>query len=306
MKKQKEMALLICSIVGGIADFLAIAIVLKTWSITSFVFIITIILFLGTIVYLFIKYKERCDFLSFIQYLFDNPTHNFNLLPKICLSLDKSKETNNLSVRDMSIKYTYDMRKIDLGLIEENTQIQYLDTIEYCFQAENKKLPEEFVCYLGNMYARNSFAEIYQKHGIQTKYEAVPPPRYTDETRPDSIVQRYSWQLKKENFTKDISVPISFQLKCLETTKANSNDTIIIYPKQYAKKVEYINFEINFLCDKEILKKVELFKIQKVENKFKHIPVSIISVLNNTATTRIKLDSTKYEAYYFRVYWELK
>lgn len=156
------------------------------------------------------------------------------------------------------------------------------------------------------MYAKNSFAEIFQKHGIQTKYEAVPPPRYTDETRTDSIVQRYSWQLKKQNFTKDISVPISFQLKCLETTKANSNDTIVIYPKQYAKKIEQINFEIDFLCDKEILKKVELFKIQKDGNKFKHIPVSIISVSNNTATTKIKLDSTKYEAYYFRVYWELK
>lgn len=109
MRKQKEMALLICSIVGGIADFLAIAIALKTWSVITFVFIITIILFLGSIVYLYIKYKERCEFISFIQYLFDNPIHNFNLLSKICLAIDKSKETNNLSVRDMSIKYTYDM-----------------------------------------------------------------------------------------------------------------------------------------------------------------------------------------------------
>ena len=127
MRKQKEMALLICSIVGGIADFLAIAIAFKTWSITYLVLVITIILFLVTIVYIFIKYRERCDFLGFIQYLFDNPTHNFNLLPKICLSLDKSKETNNLSVRDMSIKYTYDMRKIDLDSIEKNRLRIYIN-----------------------------------------------------------------------------------------------------------------------------------------------------------------------------------
>lgn len=121
--KQKEMTLLICSIIGGIADIIAIGIALKAWDIAVPIFIITLILFLGTIVYLYMKYKERCDFLSFIQYLFDNPTHNFNLLPKICLALDKSKKTNNLSVREMSIKYTCDMRQIDLKSIKENTQI---------------------------------------------------------------------------------------------------------------------------------------------------------------------------------------
>ncbi len=306
MKTQKEIALIACSIIGGVADFLAIAITLKTLNIVATVFIATIILFIVTILYLYIKYKQRCEFLSFIQYLFDNPIHKFNILPKICLLLNKTKETNDIYVRNMSVNYTYDMSNINLEAIDENTQIQYLDTIEYCFQAENKKIPEEFVCYLGNMYEKNGFGEISQKHGVQKEYVAVPPPRYTDETRPDSVVQRYSWQLIRENFTKDILVPISFQLKCLETTKANCNDTIIIYPRQYAKKIEQIDFGITFLCNKKILKKVEVFKIQKDRNSFKHIPVSSIPASNNTAKIKIKLDSTKYEAYYFRVYWELK
>ena len=129
MAKKKETILLICALIGGIADIVAIRSIFNTWNTALAFFITTLTFLLGTTIYLYMRYIERCNFLNFVEYLFDNPTHNFNLLPKICLALDKSKEINHLSVREMSIKFTYDMSRINLDSIKKDEYVHYLDTI---------------------------------------------------------------------------------------------------------------------------------------------------------------------------------
>lgn len=94
MKNPKENFLFIVALIGGVADVFAIAISVKSLSLALPLLIGALILLLSVIVFLYSKYRERRYFISFIQYLFDNPEHhNFNLLPKICLALDKSKES---------------------------------------------------------------------------------------------------------------------------------------------------------------------------------------------------------------------
>lgn len=302
---EKENALFIFALIGCVADIVAMIFAFINTNITIGIFTCIIILFVILFAFLYRRYVERCNFIKFIEYLFDNSTHNFNLLPKICLALDKYKEKNNLKVRELAVKYTYDMSKINLSSISKNSVIKYTDIIEYSFLFKNENIPNEFVCYLGNMYTDNDMPEISQKHGIQEIYEAVPPPRYTDETYVSSIIQRYCWQLKKENITNSKQFPLSFKLKCQETTRENSSDTIIFYPKQYAKKIEKIKFDILFVCDKQILNKVQLFKVWKDGKEFKHTPISETSPINNTFSVAIESDSSKYEAYYFRVYWKI-
>lgn len=200
----------------------------------------------------------------------------------------------------MIIKYTYDMSKINTEGLSENDSVKYLDTIEYILQAENKNLPKEFVCYRGNMYA-DDLTEVEQKHGSQLTYETVPLPRNTDETRSKSLVQRYCWQLKNEYITNSLLFPIFLRFKYIEKTRANSNDTLLFYPRQYASKIEIVDFDINFISNKNVLKKVELFKVWKDGDKFKHTPISGVNLSDNKASIQIQPDTTKYEAYYFRV-----
>lgn len=288
-----------------IASFLQIAaaIVIKNRGLivfTCFVFVVFIFAFARVNS----RYKERVEFIEFIEYLFDNSTHKFTLLPKICLALDKERENSSLNVREMNVKYTYDMSEVNLVPGDVNKKIEYLDKIEYSLNVERKKLPKEFCCYLGNMYSIDTNAKISQKHGTQKKYEVVPTPRYRDETYTDSIVQRYSWELRKENITNESTIPISFLLEYKEKARAQSNDTIIIYPRQYAKKIEKIKFEINFLGNAIALKKVELYKIHKDGKKFKQTPISVAPIKESTVEFEIKPESKKYEAYYFRVFWE--
>ena len=147
--------------------------------------------------------------------------------------------------------------------------------------------------------------KISQKHGSQSDYEAVPEPRYTDETETDTNVERYCWQLKKENMTGRSEFPISYRLKYVEQQRANSNDIIVIYPRQYAKRIEEIEFQVCFLCDKKILKDVAVYKVWKDQNNFKHTPISGVHIEHNTASIRIEPDTHKYEAYYVKTTWEM-
>lgn len=288
-----------------IASFLQIAaaIVIKNRGLivfTCFVFAVFIFAFARVNS----RYEERVEFIEFIEYLFDNSTHKFTLLPKICLALDKERENSSLTVREMNVKYTYDMSEVTLVPSDVNKKIEYLDKIEYSLNAERKNLPKEFCCYLGNMYSIDTNAKISQKHGTQTEYEVVPTPRYRDETYTDSIVQRYSWELRNENIKNESTIPISFLLEYKEKARAQSNDTIIIYPRQYAKEIEKIKFEIKFLGNAIALKKVELYKIHKDGKKFKQTPISVAPIKESTVEFEIKPESKKYEAYYFRVFWE--
>lgn len=296
---------LFVQIISLIANFLQIAgaIVIKNPGLIVFsCFVFTMFIF--AVARVNSRYKERVEFIEFIEYLFDNNTHKFTLLPKICLALDKERENSSLDVREMNVKYTYDMSEVNLVPGDVNKKIEYLDKIEYTLNVVRKKLPKEFCCYLGNMYSIDTNAKISQKHGTQTEYEVVPTPRYRDETYTDSIVQRYSWELRKENITNESTIPISFLLEYKEKARAQSNDTIIIYPRQYAKEIEKIKFEIKFLGNAIALKKVELYKIHKDGKKFKQTPISVAPIKESTVEFEIKPESKKYEAYYFRVFWE--
>ena len=65
-------------------------------------FVLTIIIFVLTY-----KYIRAKSLIGFIEYLIDNPNHNFNLLPKIIMMLHKSKDYNKLNVDDFTINYEY-------------------------------------------------------------------------------------------------------------------------------------------------------------------------------------------------------
>ncbi len=304
MENHRETAVFCCALIGGIADIIAIFVSITSGKSAIMFIIIAFLLLLGAIIYLWSKLKERLSFIEFIEHLFNNTTHNFTLLPKICLALDKSKEKSNLCARDLLIKYTCDMSNVKLNGLKEDSVISYDDIVEYSFTVENKKIPEEFVCYLGNMYADDP-VEISQKHGSQETFEIVPPPRYTDETRVASVVQRYSWQIKKDCVTHGKELPITFRMKYDGSGKPKEWCTFIFYPKQYARRIDNVTFEVDYICSKKVLQRVELFKVCKDNKVYKHIPISGVIMSENNAQISVHPDATQNEAYYLRVYWDL-
>lgn len=301
MNEKIETATLISTIIACISNIIAICVAVKSLNISISISALAIMLFLYTIVHLYVKFKNCNKFLNFIVYLFDQ---KFNILPKICLAYYNSNKTNNLDVNNLSIKYTWDMTNINFDSLEKDTYINYTDTIEYELNVQNKKLPKNFVCFLGNMASEDGASELSQKYGTMSEYQKVPTSNI-DKSNSKFKIQCYYWELEKRNIDKGNCVPICFKLKYPEKTKANAKTTILLYPRQYAKKIDNITFTIDLNCNKDILKKVELFKIHSNGEEFENIPVRNLEILHNTATYTIKPNSTEYEAYYFRVSWEL-
>lgn len=310
MGKRKEDVIFLCTIIGGIADF--IAILMLDSEVLVPIFLVSLLVLVSVIIHLFRKYNEccrkyneRCDFISFIAHLLENQTHKFTLLPKICMASDSSETQSNLHIESMTIVHTSDMRNIDFSMFTNDTPIAYQGNIEYIMNVHNKKIPSEFSCYLGNMYADPTF-QIEQKHGCQSKYEVVPPPAYSDDIRVASAIQRFCWQLKPEYITKAKTLPICFKYTHSGMTTINSDNTLVFYPRQYGKTINSISFKINYLCDRKILKRVDLFRIWKDGAVYRHTPISGVTISHNSAEITTVPTAEKCEAYYLRVYLEVE
>lgn len=304
MEDKKAYMVFVCTLLGGVADIMAILIAIISGKPVVLFFATVLLLLLGVALYLYTELKKKKDFVDFVEHLFNNTVYKFTLLPKICLAFDKSKERCTLSAKSLQIKYTCDMSKVHLSGLDKDTEITYEDIVEYSFVVENKDIPEEFVCYLGNMYA-NDPVEISQRHGCQSEYELVPVLHNPDEERVASTVRRYSWQIKKKCITHDLEFPISFRMKYEGHGKAKAWSTFVFYPKQYAKRIDQVNFVVDFLCVKKVLQKVELIKVCKVDNEYKHIPIPGVILSGNTAQIALNPNATKYEVYYLKIYWDV-
>lgn len=299
MEHQKES---ITTWIGAVADIVAIVtVILSGITFSAFILLALLTALFCIILYLFFRYRERCTFLQFVEHLLENHTHKFTLLPKVCMALDSSGERKNLHITKMNVKHVFDFSGIETASISPDEKIDYLASSEYLLTVENKHIPEEFSCYLGDMYSDPSFS-IYQKHGYKTVYETVPAPD-AKHSMVSSAVTKYSWQLK-DYTAGSRTFPICFKLNQLGHTKIHSKKFIVFYPKQYGRRIDDVDFEISCICKENILKKVELHKIWKDKTGYKHTPISDITLSHNKATAKIAPDAKKYEAYYFSVYFE--
>lgn len=310
MENKRENIVLGCTLVGAIADIIGILISAISGNSSVMFFVIALLLLIGAVIYLYVELKERKDFIDFVECLVGNAHYGgFSLLPKICLAFDKSGEKRTLCAKEMSINCTFDMSKVPRVGLKEDSEIAYDDTVEYIFKMENKNVPEEFACYLGNMYADRNSVELSQKHGAQEQYERVPPLPYSaDDAQENLAIRRYSWKLNKECITYSAELPISFQIKHASVGKAKSESRIIFYPKQYARRIDEVIVNIRFICDCAALRKVELFKVGKDDWGYKHIHIAQREAKreeNEIKGIKIYPDVTKNEVYYLKVHWDL-
>lgn len=310
MENKRENIVFGCTIVGGIADIIGIIIAAISGNASVLLFAIALLLLIGAVAYLYTDLKERKEFIDFVECLVGNERYGgFTLLPKICLAFDQSGEKRTLCAKELSINCTFDMSNVQLAGLKEDSEIAYDDTVEYIFKMENKNVPEEFACYLGNMYADRNFVELSQKHGTQEQYECVPPLPYSvDDAQENLAIRRYSWKLNRECITHGTELPISFRIKQGSAGKAKSESRIIFYPKQYAKRIDKVEVNIRFICNCAALKKLELFKVGRDARGYKHVPFAQINVKSGESEIngiKIYPDAAKNEVYYLKVYWDL-
>ena len=244
--------------------------------------------------YCWIKYKERCEFIEFIDFLH---LHEFDILPKTYLTLDKPQNVNKLHVHEMSITYTNDMK--NYNPLDNNQR--YNTTIEHELMVKNKNLPKSYGIYAGNIYADKA-PIVRERHGNRTNYADVTEVKYHYQT----AIQNYSWALNNEYDKRKVSFPISFKFTFESIMPSNLATDIVIFPKKYAKQVDNINFHFNIIGREDIIiKEIRLYHIMKSEGKFELKRYSDIEKEGNKVTIPIPIRNEKYEAYYIQIEREL-
>lgn len=295
---------------------------------------ISIVFLIAITIYWYTKYKKRNDFVNFIEFLHFNSVHKFNLLPKICLKMDCLNRYNKLDLSEMKVTYTYDMREVKTEELEEGQPIEYKTKIKYYLKAKNKKLPSEFFYYSGNVYG-GEIDSLYQKQekekedgkeeleGEEGGYKLVPHQEKNNGGRLN--VEYRSWKLEKDKKPKEWSVyPIIFYTKYNEKNR-NFKDTVILYPKQYAKNIDKLIIKFDFLGDKVKIKNIDGYEVKKNNKEFLNIGIfgyngerktkntqqvseniQLKSEKESDLTVEIKsLNNTEDKVYYFELEWEL-
>lgn len=304
MDKNRESIIFACTLTGAISDIIAILVVLSSdVAIKDCFLLLTLLVLLFITLFLSGRYKERCEFLQFVEHLFENDTKKLTMLPKICMALDGSGEKKNLHVNEMIVRHIFDFSEVKPALLLNDVRVNYKGIVEYEMIIENKNIPPVYTCFLGDMYSDPS-SKILQKHGCNTTYQDVPAPE-DKRTAVKSAVTKYSWHLDKNCITKGNQLPLSFKLEQHGYEKINSVKTIVLYPKQYGESVDKVHFEISCICDQIIFKRADLFKIWKNQGKYTHTSIPGTAIKGNTAKMTITPCANKYEAYYFNLYFEV-
>lgn len=314
----KERFMIFCTGVAMVNNLLAIYSTITSKSSLSVAILLICILLscmLAVITYQYINTRNHRkineNFIDFIGYLFDNPEHRFNLLPKVCLMLYRTDDYNKLNIKVFDVSFEYDFEKINRHGLCPNSIIEYKDTMEYSMSVKNESIPEEYILYHGNTSAKKSSnyrpsAKISQKHGCMTNYIGVPKPEEKENT--SFATRRYSWKIEKENITQADSFPLAFKIVYDETAKADASDTLVFYPIQYAKSIEQLRFHVKFNHSDAILVSANCYQIKNTSKGFRQVPIECYSaedINKNVVSFSVKPECSLCEVFYITVKWKL-
>jgi hypothetical protein len=251
--------------------------------------------------------NERREFIAFIQYLLDNPDQPFNLLPKICLLVDKENRLNNLHIRDMSINCTCDMNNVDILKTPESEDIEYISTVEYNFEAEYKSLPSSIVWCSGHMRA-DSNPVVKYIYGNMKEPETIEYPKDGDKKRIHMDACLHEFPLDHDYIPENKPLSISLILEHRAKSKTASSNNVIFYPYQFASKIEKVNFNVKFRYTGNVMMEIESYEIKKEERGFKQNLIKLIpsdGIIDNKVSIPKHIGDTKHKAYYVNYTWKL-
>ncbi len=302
MKKYEKELLLVCGCIGAVLDIVGIVTAFKS-STGVIISVIGILIFICAFLLLLKKYRENCESLQFVEYLYNN---KMNVLPKIYLKMNRDKNRNRFNIRNMTVQYTFPAKYFE-SVTSDGVPVKYRSVAEYGFEIENGRIPEEFSCYLSNACTADGTTELLQKHGRQEAWEKVSILEMADTSTPHCIVQRYHWRLEKEHIAglKTFPLHFSFQYDGVIHFNMTPSDckpqTLIFYPWQFGDSIENLHISFHFPEDKIKIRNVDVFKICKSNNTYTHVSEPI--QLGDNPKILLHPSCNKHVAYVVKVYW---
>lgn len=267
--------------------------------------ILLIILICVFVVLVLIFERER-KYIKFVEFLFDNGIHNFNLLPRQRMFLHQHKICNKVNIEKLEITYLIDGKRYQ----ETNDDLCGDVVITYDYTIKEIK-GNEYKFITGNDYSKK-VPRIKISYGNQNAMTEVVPHRRNCPVYLNNVIRDLSWEFDQ----RFLPQKGSWEMKIvLEYEKAFDfqrmpMDTIICLPQIFGGKVGELHYHIKiFNMNKNMDFHCNLYKITNSKSKYVRTnqPVTIQKnsdegELHTEIEANIHLENLKKEqAYYFRL-----
>ncbi len=257
MKIQKEQLEILTTIITFLSSLAAIInVIFENYNVILYISIICLFITGIFSCILLIKRYPVWKRYYFIRYLFFEVKENkFNIAPKVLLFLDIKKKKNKFEIETLSVNYTLTENDgvIDSDVLWILNKLSNVKTTDFYFYAGidlGKMQSQEFVVKC------NDFSE--------TRYLLQD-----NQIDSENDIFLYHWDIpdytiKNENKVDEIRI----SMKQKNSFDFNNKEVIYLFPWNFAKKVENINFKITYpITLGEI--SMQLFEVGKYkEEKF--------------------------------------
>lgn len=265
----------------------------NNFTIISFVILFFIIISLLITLYS----KER--YIKFVDFLFDNEKHNFNLLPKMRMYLNNKKKFNKLDIRQVKVRYEIKHK--------QSTESSLLGDVDILYKIEikNKAIPNTYFFITGNDYS-NKVPRILYKYGTMDSYSEISPEEKSCAIYYKNVVRDICFNIDKKYITQSGNLKIELKV-CYENSfefEHNYMDTIICLPKIFGDNVENMKYDIclqGFPNDIDFYFFTYIICANKLKFGINNIP-NVCNEKNKHFSVEFSPKSTRKEqAYYFRI-----
>ncbi len=290
----EELLSIIANGISIIASLSGAAISIKNgvfWLLIPF----TIIVFLNG--FFLFHYIKKVKYINFIEYLFNNDTHRFTLLPKFRIYIENKKRKNKLHITNLKIKY------------EISKNEDYSDNvgdlkIDYVFKIKNKHLPKQYYIIFGNDYAEHKPIIEYSLCSSPMASATFTEAKHSPYER--GIINEAVIDLEYENLPKqEVELKITLKYTNSFNFSITNTDTLILLPLLYGSRIDEIDYKINLEgFDDYPRLYCNAYKVSRNRDLGKNYEIKDISIdlKGDDLTKTIFLQKPQPEsAYYFRI-----
>lgn len=250
-----------------------------------------------TCTFIMVRSKKETEYMRFVEFLFDNNTHRFILLPKIRMYLHSRRINNKYKVDEMKVTYTITQNRES----EQDKMVGDLEII-YSIKIGKDKRNGYFDFVTGNDFS-NDLSHAQYKYGVMSEYQNMT--LLEDKAAPywRGYLGHFHITIEGKNIPVDGPLEIQFRI-CAERSfvfGGRKRETIICLPQAFSRNIESLKYHIEVKgFDKPFYGNAYL--ISKDGGEYR------ISSLEGTQADNTVFDYTMYpntiageKAYYFKI-----
>ena len=190
---------------------------------------------------LYVLYSKEL-YIRFIEYLFENEHHKFELLPEMRMYLHIKKIENKVKYNSIDITYDIKHKKSDKSRLLGDVDITYKLDIK------NENLPQSYSFITGNDYSNKPPILLY-KYGTMEKHTSISADKVNCAIYKRNAIRHFEFEFDKNEITGQDNLEVEMKISYEDSFEFEHvpMDTIICLPKIFGNSIPKIKYTINLI-----------------------------------------------------------